>query len=172
MSANASAWRALTSAQKAGWASLGQMMSRNDALGQSYTMNGFMAYCSVNNNNDLVGAATISDAPELSTPATILTATLTLTSAAFSVAYTPTPMPTGTRLIVYASPQRSSGRSFEGDTRFLFASAAAAASPANILAAYTAKWGVPVTGNRIFLALASYFGGFLSGPFFTSAVVA
>lgn len=147
-------------------------MSRTDALGQTYTLDGFQAYCSVNINKDLAGDATVSDAPALVTPSTILTATITLTAASFSVAYTPTPMPANTRLVVYASPQRSAGRAFEGDLRFLQVTAAAAASPANVLAAYTAKWGVPVVGNRIFLALVSYDGGFLSGPLMTSAVVA
>lgn len=172
MSANAAAWRALTSAQRAGWSSLGAGMARTDALGQTYTLNGFGAYCSVNNNLALVGSALVADAPELVTPSTPLTVTLTLTSVAFSVAYTPTPMPAATKLLVYVSPQRSAGRAFEGDFRYLFQSAAAAASPANILAAYTAKFGVPVVGNRIFVQLQASAGGFLSGPLVTSQVVA
>jgi hypothetical protein len=72
---------------------------------------------------------------------------------------------------VYASPQRNAGRSFEGDLRLLFVSAAAAASPANVLAAYTARFGVPVTGNKVFLSLHVYLGGFRSGPLLTSQVV-
>lgn len=147
-------------------------MSRTDSLGQAYTLNGFGAFCSVNNNLDLVGSASVTDAPELVTPSTPLTAAITLTAIVFSIAYTPTPMPAATYLIVYASPQRSAGRAFEGDFRYLFKTAAAAASPANVLAAYTAKFGVPVLGNRIFLALAASAGGFLSGSLVTSAVVA
>ncbi len=172
MSANAAAWRALTSAQREGWASLGAAMARTDSLGQSYTLTGFMAYCSVNNVKDLAGDAVVSDAPALVTPSTILTATITLTAAAFSIAFTPTPMPAATRLAVYCSPQRSAGRSFESDYRFIAVSAAAAASPSNVLAAYTAKFGVPVVGNRVFISLVSISGGFESGPLVTSAVVA
>ncbi len=147
-------------------------MTRSDALGQSYTLNGFMAYCSVNNNLDLAGIATVSAAPELLTPPALITATLTLTNVAFSVAYTVTPLGASAKLLVFASPQRSAGRSFEGDFRFIFKSAAAAASPANILAAYTAKFGVPVTGNRIFLSLVVTDSGFESGALVTSQVVA
>lgn len=172
MSANAAAWRALTSAQRAGWADLGLSMSRNDALGQAYTLTGFMAYCAVNNNKDLAGDAAVADAPALVTPSTILTATITLTAASFSIAYTPTPMPAATKLVVYASPQRSAGRSYESDYRFIQIGGAAGASPLVVLTAYTAKFGVPVVGNRIFLSLVSYSGGFLSGPLLTSAVVA
>jgi hypothetical protein len=147
-------------------------MARTDSLGQAYTLDGFQAYCSVNNNKALAGDASVSAAPALVTPSTILTAVLTLTAAAFSIAYTPTPMPAATRLIAYASPQRSAGRNFEADIRFLQVTAAAAATPMNIYAAYVAKFGVPVVGNRIFLSLVSYSGGFLSGPLVTSQVVA
>lgn len=172
MAANSSAWRGITSAQRAGWGDLGAAMSRNDSLGQSYTLNGFGAYTSVNQNREFQGLASLADAPALSTPATVLTATITLSGVAFSVAYTPTPMPAGTMLGIFASPQRSAGRAFENDTRFIMMTAAAAASPANVLAAYTAKFGVPVTGNRIFLVLISYYLGFASGAFVTSQVVA
>lgn len=172
MSANAAAWRTLTGAQRAGWTDLGLSMSRNDALGQAYTLTGFMAYCSVNNNNVAAGNAIVSDAPALTTPAALLTATITLTAAAMSIAYTATPLAAGSRLFTFVSPQRSAGRSFEGDFRLLAVSAAAAASPANVYAAYVAKFGVPVVGNRVFLSLSVYLGGFQSGPLVTSAVVA
>lgn len=166
------AWRALTSGQRAGWASLGAMMTRTDALGQTYTLNGFMAFVSVNTNLAVASVATVDDAPALVTPADLATVTLTLTSASFSIAWTPTPLDTGVKLLVYASPQRSAGTSFEGDYRLLAVSAAAAASPLNVLSAYTAKWGAPVTGNRIFLKLQTTLSGFVGSPFGLSQVVA
>jgi hypothetical protein len=172
MSANAAAWRALTSLQRAGWNDLGLSMSRTDSLGQTYTLTGFQAYCSVNNNNVAAGNAVVSAAPALTTPSALLTAAITLTAASFSIAYTTTPLPTGAKLFVYVSPQRSAGRAFEADLRLIFESAAAAASPADIFSAYSAKFGTPVVGNRIFLSLVVYVGGFQSGPLMTSAVVA
>ena len=172
MSANSAAWRSLTSAQRAGWTSLGGNITRADALGSSYTLNGFAAYCSINNNNVAAGNATVADAPAIATPATILTAAITLTAASMSIAYTVTPLAAGARLFSYVSPQRSAGVAFEADLRLLSVSAAAAASPAVLLTAYTAKFGVPVVGNRIFFSFVTYLGGFLSGPLLTSAVVA
>jgi hypothetical protein len=172
MTTNAAAWRGLTDAQRAGWLDLGLSISRTDSLGQSYTLNGFAAYCSVNNNKLDAGDAAISDATAIVTPADLLTATVTLTAAAFSVAYTATPLAAGVRLFIWVSPQRSAGRKFEGDYRLLTITAAAAASPANILAAYTAKFGVPVLGNRVFLSLETYQGGFKGSPFNVSQVVA
>lgn len=172
MAANSATWRTITSAQRAGWTSLGSQISRNDALGSSYTFNGFMAFCSVNNNNVAAGNAVVLDAPELVTPATILTAVATLTSAAFSVAYTVTPLAAGARLFSYVSRQSSAGRNFNANYFLINVTAAAAASPVNLLASYTAKFGVPVTGNRVFMSFATYLAGFLSGPLVMSQVIA
>jgi len=171
MAANAAAWRTLTSNQRAGWGSLGDQISRTDALGQAYTLNGFMAFCSVNNNLVAAGSAVLTDAPALATPAALLTATLTGTAATLSLAYTTTPLGAGVKLHVYASPQRSAGRNYEGDYRLIHTSAAAAASPANIFSAYQAKFGTPVVGNKIFVSAVTSVGGFHSGPCVANVVV-
>ena len=128
-------------------------------------------YCSVNNTLANSGGTLLADAPVLTTPAGLLTATVTTTGGTLSIAYTATPLGAGAKLLVFASPQRSAGRSFEGDYRLIFTSAAAAVSPANVLASYTAKWGVPVVGNRIFFSLVTVQGGFESGPLVTTVLV-
>jgi hypothetical protein len=171
MSAAAAAWRTLTDAQRAGWSTLGDSMTRNDALGQSYTLTGFQAYCSVYTNLLNIGGAILSDAPALATPSALTSATITTTGGTLSLAYTPTPLPAGAKLMVFAGPGRSAGRGFEGDYRLTHVSAAAAASPANILADYTAKWGVPVVGRKIFFSLQVSVGGFTSGPLICSKIV-
>jgi hypothetical protein len=172
MSTNAAAWRDLTDAQRAGWLSLGLQLTRTDALGQVYTFDGFMAYCCINQNNLNAGNPAVSDAPGVTTPPQLLTATITLTAVAFSVAYTATPLGAGQRLFIFASPQKSAGRKFNGDYRLIAVTAAAAASPHNLLAAYTARLGVPVLGNRIFLSLCTYEAGFCGSPFGVSQIVA
>ena len=172
MTTNSTAWRALTSAQRAGWAGLGLNMVRSDSLGQSYTLQGNQAYASVNNNRNLTGLAPVGDAPAISTPVNIVTATLTLTAAALSIAFTATPLAAATYLALFASPQRSAGRSFEGDLRFVKLSSAAQATPLVALSEYTAKFGVPVVGNRIFFVAVAITIGFESGPFAFSQVVA
>lgn len=171
MSANAALWRTITSAQRAGWTDLGLSMIRSDALGQSYSLTGFQAFCSVNNTLASSGAVGIVAAPALITPTALLTAVLTATSATLSLAYTTTPLAAGTKLQVFASPQRSAGRQFEGDFRQLFVSAAAAVSPSDLFATYSAKFGVPVIANRIFVSAVTTIGGFRSGAIITSAVV-
>lgn len=169
---NAAAWRGLTDGQRESWSSLGASMARTDSLGQSYTLNGFQAYCSVNNLKAAAGDTLVADPPALVDPGTLLTMTLTLTSAAFSVAYTTTPLAAGVRLFLFASPQRSAGRSFESDYRLIAVTAAAAASPHNLLAAYTARLGAPVTGNKIFVSAVLYKTGFEGPPLQVGQVVA
>jgi hypothetical protein len=172
LSTNAAAWRALTDAQRAGWLSLGLQMLRTDSLGQQYDLNGFLAYCSVNNNRAAVGDAVVADAPAHTTPPQLTSATITLTAAAMQIAYTVTPLAAGNRLLAFISPQTSAGRKFNADYRLIQFTAAAAASPMNALAAYTARLGVPVVGNRIFFSLQIYNGGFIGAPFGVSQVVA
>lgn len=167
----AMAWRGLTDAQRAGWASLGGQIVRTDSLGQTYTLTGLQAYCFVNINNLDAGVATVSDAPAVTSPTGLLTATVTTTGGTLSLAYTATPLAADNKLFVYASPQRSAGRSFEADLRLIHISAAAAASPANILTAYTTRFGAPVVGNKIFFACQVFTLGFLSAPLLVSKVV-
>lgn len=172
MSTNAAAWRGLTDLQRAGWGSLGSMITRNDSLGQAYTLTGFQAHNLVNNNNLNAGNAIVAAAPGLTTPDGLLTVTVTLTAIAFSIAFTTTPMAAGCRLFVFASPQRSPGRAFEADLRLIQVSSAAQASPLAILTAYSARFGTPVLGNKIFLSFVTYEAGFLSMPMQMSQVVA
>jgi hypothetical protein len=172
LSVNAAAWRSLTDLQRTGWETLGSQMVRTDALGQSYTLNGFAAYCSVNNNRLAAAEAVLSDAPALDTPDSLVTATITLTAASLSIAYTVTPLPTSTKLFCYASPQRNAGRAYESDYRLIGVSAAAAASPYDGFSAYQGRFGTPVVSNRVFFTLHTYIGGFRSGPLVTSKVVA
>jgi hypothetical protein len=172
LSGNAAAWRVLTASQRAGWADLASSMIRVDSLGQSNALTGFQAYVSVNNNNLAAGNSVVADAPTFQTPSSIVTVTITLTAAVFSIAYTPTPLGTGERMFTQVSLERSAGRSFEGDLRLLAVSASAAASPADIFTAYQSRFGTPIVGRRIFIRVRRYYLGFMSGPLSTSQVVA
>ena len=172
LAANSAAWRSITSAQRAGWSGLASSMVRTDALGQPNAIQGNQAYISVNNVRVAAGLSPVADAPALSTPVALLTVTPTVTNAAFSIAYTATPLAAATYLFLFASPQRSAGRAYESDFRLIKVSTAAQASPLVALTEYTAKFGVPVTGARIFLSLVTVTLGFESGPFLTSVIVA
>jgi len=171
LAGNSAAWRALTAAQRAAWADLGNSMIRTDSLGQSNPLQGNQAYISVNNVRLACALAPVADAPPIATPVALATVTLTLTAASFSIAYTATPLPAATYLLAFASPQRSAGRLYESDYRLIKVSTAAQASPLVCLTEYTAKFGVPITGSRIFLSLVTVTLGFESGPFLLNQLV-
>jgi hypothetical protein len=172
LAAAATAWRNLTALQREGWASLGEFMERTDSLGQAYFLTGFQAFVSVRSNLAAAGDAALADAPLYAPPDAMTSLTPTISAAAFSVAFAPTPLGAGEKLFLSASPPRSAGRAFEGDVRLIQVSAAAAASPFVVTTAYTARFGTPVVGQRIFVVGQRYKGGFLSTPVLTSAIVA
>lgn len=171
MQTNADAWKALTATQRQGWNDFGLNFARNDALGQAYNLTGFQAYCSVNNYQLAAGNAVLADAPVYSPPAPLTSITPTATSASLSLAYTATPLPAGARIFWSLSPCRSAGRSYESDMRLINVTAAAAASPTNVLASYQARFGNPVTGTKIFISGQVYLNGMLSQPLTTSIIV-
>ena len=146
-------------------------MHRTDPLGQDYTLTGFQAYASVNIIRVQCGLDAVADAPALQTPDSIESCTPTLSAVAFSVAYTPTPLGAGEYLFVYCSPQRSQGRSYEGDCRLILVSDAAEPSPFDILEGYQARFGVPVVNNRVFVEVRRAKLGFLSAALVVSEVV-
>jgi hypothetical protein len=146
-------------------------MVRSDALGQSYTLQGNQAHASVNNNRLLCGLAVTADAPAVTTPVALTTITPTITAAALSFVFAVTPLAAATYIACFCSPQRSAGRNFEGDFRFIKLSTAAQASPLILTAEYTAKFGIPVLGNRIFFSVITITLGFESGPTILSGLV-
>lgn len=94
---------------------------------------------------------------------------------AFSVAYTATPVAALTKVLIEATPQLSPGITFVGRSKFrqILLSAAAAASPANILAAYNAKFGALISGKKVFVRVTVITSdGQRSAPLVTSVTVA
>lgn len=174
LAANAAAWRGLTDEQRAGWGSLSLLMARQDSLGQSYNPTGFGAFVSVNNNRAASGNSLIDDPPAYVTPSALESVTPAAAAGAgtFTVAYDPTPLPSGVQLFIFASPPRSTGRDFEFDFRLVLVTAAAAASPANIASAYTSRFGALIEGTKIFISAVVYEDGFVSSPLRTSIIVA
>ncbi len=74
-------------------------------------------------------------------------------AATLSVAYTATPLAASTKLQIEATRQVSAGINFlpRSEYKTVLVTAAAAASPANILSAYTAIFGALVAGQKIFI---------------------
>jgi len=72
---------------------------------------------------------------------------------ALSVAFVPTPLAAGDKIVIEATDQVSAGKSFMPRSKFkvVFVGAAASASPANILTAWNAIYGALLPGTKIFV---------------------
>lgn len=159
LKAASQAWRSLTAAQRTAWGAVAATIPRLDVLGRVYYQSGhqfFVSTCIAVKEYD-VTAAFPTDPATIVTPVDLSSVTHTCNSgpAAMTSAYTATPLAAATKLLVFATNQLSAGVNFVPSSRYrlIFTSAAAAASPANILASYNAKFGTLVAGKKIGLKL-------------------
>ena len=146
------AWRALSASQRTAWESFAGDISKSNIWGDKYQPTGKNAYALINLNIALTGGSAVSD-PPLSTPATALTsfAVGTNTTAAQTLTFGVSPVPTGMKVILYATRPVSAGVGSPGERFRKFSTVAAAATtPVNSFAAYSTKFGTPVSGKKIF----------------------
>lgn len=154
LAAASQGWRALNETQRDGWTALGSQMIRLDTLGQEYTLTGLQAYSSQYRNNDTVGNTLLTDPPILDEPTSLTSLTLTADDTpALSVAFGPSPLATGEKIVIEATDQVSAGKSFMPRSAYktVFVGAAASTTPANILSAWNAIYGSLVLGSKIFI---------------------
>lgn len=130
-------------------------MSRTDGLGQVYSLTGLQAYVSCNCTRDLFGQAGITDAPTVAVIPNIVVASSAaqVTDGALSLLFDLSGSDDGIAVIANMSAPRSAGRSFESDQRFLEATAPGDLTNVDYSASYTAKYGVPPVGSRLFYRL-------------------
>lgn len=169
-------WRALTQAQRDAWTALGALIVRNDSLGQSYTLTGLQAYTSINRTRTTFGVARVSDPPTFVAPVALATlAVASLTSAALSLTFTPTPIGASNKLLFEASAPISAGRNFipRSGLKIISASAANITSPQNLFSAYSAVFGAPIVGSKVFFRVRAANSSYILGTGLeTSAIVA
>ncbi len=141
-------YKAMDDGEKAAWRELGDQMQRSDSLGQSYSLSGLQAFTSINVNLTKLGLAAVTIAPAM--PESVGLVTLGAISAteggAFTVAFTPTPVPADSKLVIEASGPVSAGKNFVPRSAYKFIQAvnAAGTSPATITTNWEAIYG-PLT---------------------------
>ncbi len=145
-----SSFRALGQAGMASWN--GYSIKRSDVFAQPVNVKGKQAYVSLNINASRVGGAEVT-APPLAdvSPTPTITGVLTATIATLSLAYTVNP--DGATTVIAATPSMSAAtfKPSKNDFRDISVEDTSAAGPANIFAAYSAKFGAPVVGAKIFV---------------------
>ena len=143
LSSLASGWRGLTQAQRDGWNAAAANFPQSDSLGQTVILTGEQFYVRCNANLTLINESLITAAPIPTSFPAITAAIASLTVAAFTVGFTPDPVPAGFTLVIRATRPLSAGKQFfaQSEFRFVQLAAAASASPANINTAYEAIFG-------------------------------
>lgn len=173
-----SGWRGLSQAQRDGWNAAAANFPQTDSLGQTVILTGEQLYIRCNANLTLIGQSLITNAPIPTSFDPLALGAITLTAAAFTVAFTPTPIPAGFNLVFRATRPVSAGKSFFGksDYRFLEAIAAAGATPADLDATYEAIFGDKTgqVGQKVGIEafLVEISSGLAGIPVRTSALIA
>lgn len=177
MAGNSQAWRGLTPGQRQAWIDQSPNFPYINNFGDQIILQGNSLYNALNNNLINVGESAISSPPVPSTVPTITSAVLTMAAglATATLAYTPTPVPADSAVIIFATFGMSPGMTFAKNRfRQITVLAAAAASPADIAAAYVSKFGnIPLAGQKVFIKLivVNSVSGQASAPFITSSIV-
>lgn len=142
-------WRTLDIDQQSAWSACAIEYPVVNSLGQTVVLSGHSMYIRVNTARVLAGLAiraTPVESTDWSDAGIVVTAAAG--TPAFSVVFTP---PTAGQALVFEfSQQRSVGRFFESDYRFIAAVLSSDTSPLDLLDAYVAKFGSLIGGKAIF----------------------
>lgn len=150
----ATGWRALTQAQRNAWNNAVSQWQTSNIFGDLKAPTGLQLYERVNNNLLSSGASAISTPAVPAGVSTVTLSSLTYTSGTPALSLVMSgAVPAGTRVKVFATPPLSAGiNAVKSQFRLITTLAAAATSPANILAAYQAKFGATgAVGTKIFV---------------------
>lgn len=145
-------WRTLTADERAAWNTAVENFKRTNIFGDIKTPSGLNLYNRLNLNLNAAGAAYITNPPAPSSTEALTSITPAAAAGAdtFTVAFAPTPVPANYKLVIEATPMVSAGKTFlKNQFRIIQVFSAAATSPANIKAAYEAKFGTLVAGQKI-----------------------
>lgn len=148
------AWRNLTEAERTAWNNAVNAFGKTDIFGDIKIPSGIALHNRLNLNLAAIGVAPITAPPAPSPVGYIdsLTITAAAGTPALSAAFTGIDLDATQSIIVEATAPQSAGKSFvKSEYRQISVISATATSPANLLAAYTAKFGALVEGQKVFV---------------------
>ena len=155
-----SAWRGLTESQRQSWIAGTVNFPFTDIFGDTMTLSGQALFVKLNSNLEKLGLPRIETAPLPSSfeevaiesgSATVAGGALTALAVELNVAT----VPAGQSLVVYATPPINPGRAFVKNQFRMLGAAEVTASDADILDAYTARFGdSAIVGQSIHVRVA------------------
>lgn len=148
-------WRSLTQAQRDAWDAAVSDFARTDIFGDLRNPTGKNLYSRLNVNLANAGQTAITDPPLPAGGGQVVAGAVVMTNGgAKTVAHTEDTA--GHTVLVFATPGVSPGKSFlKNDYRLISTFTGGAASPADIAAAYQARFGEPTVGTKVGVRLVS-----------------
>lgn len=175
---NTKGWgNTLTNAQRLAWIDFASQNPFTNIFGEKRFLTGHQAYTQINGALMNIGASPISDPPTDTSTGTAGALTLAAAVAAggsMTLTTNESGLPVGASINVYATNQLSPGINFVKSQLRYIGNFAAAGSPYNIKADWTAKYGVfpTVAGKKVFVAVQIINAdGVLSTPSGTSTII-
>jgi hypothetical protein len=166
------AWRGLTEPQRAAWMAAAEETSSTSRLGQSGALSGFQLFAKLNCTLARFGQPQV-DAPteRPQFPAKAPTGLVITNNAGVIALKLTCPADPGTRTIVRGAKAVSQGRAVSRDCRIIGLCPAPAQGVADITALYTARYGVPPVGKKVFVQVNQFISGWEDLPIGFSAIV-
>ena len=172
MSTVSARWRALQETQRAAWMAAAKEAKSNSRLGQSGSLSGFLLFTKINCTLAQFGQAQVDAPPAHPQFLALAPANLVITNTNGVIALKLTcPTDPGANTIVRASAPVSQGRETCRDFRVLGLCPAPVQGAANITALYTAKYGAPPAGKKVYVQVNQFVDGWEDLPVTFVAIV-
>ena len=147
-------WRALQQTQRAAWIAAAQNVKTHSRLGQNGPLTGAQFFNKINCALVLFGQDQVDAPPQVPQFPDLAPQNLVITNNGGVIALKLTcPTSPGTNTIVRASAPVSAGREKCGGYRILGMCPAPAQGSADITSLYTARYGVPAEGTKVFVSV-------------------
>ena len=168
----AASWRALTETQRAAWMAAGKDTKSSSRLGQSGTLSGFLLFSKVNCTLAQLGSNPVDAPTERPQFPDLGPASFNITNTSGVIALQlGCPVPPGLNTVVRGSKPVSQGRQTWSDYRVLGLCPSAVQGSADITGIYTARYGVPPVGKKVYIQVNQSIDGWESLPMTFSAIV-
>jgi hypothetical protein len=168
----AAKWRTLTETQRAEWMAAATAVKSNSRLGQNGALSGFQLFTKINCTLLQFGQADVDTPPLRPQFPDLAPQNLVITNTAGVVALKLTcPTDPGDNTIVRGSKPVSQGVEVCKDFRILGVCPAPVTGSADITSLYTARYGVPKAGTKVYVQVNQVVDGWESLPRTYSAIV-
>ena len=161
----AARWRSLQETQRAAWMAAAKEVMSNPRLNQSGNLSGFQLFTKINCTLAQFGQEQVDAPPAQAQFPTLAPQSLVITNTAGVIALKLTcPTSPGENTIIRGSAPISQGRETCSDYRVLGTCPAPALGSADITSLYTARYGVPPVGKKVYVQANQFVDGWESLP--------